>query len=510
MGMRLHSLPVLGLLVAASLPGVAFGELTLPGVFSDGLILQREKGARIWGWAEEGQKVTVTFAEQSDEAIAGADGRWEVILMNLTASAEGRVLEVTSGGKSRSIRDVLVGEVWLASGQSNMEWRVENSDGADEAIAASADPLLRVFQTPNIAKGELQRNLEGRWTSAGVETTGSFPAVGYYFAHRLREELAMPVAIIECAWGGKPVESFISSEALQELPEAQAIITRKEKAVAGWQPERANAKFEKALARWEVTKEGRRPSMPVNPAKNPRYHSTIYQGMIAPLVGFSLRGVIWYQGEANVGPATAPHYGELLSAMVADWRTRWQDSFPFYYAQLASFQEASDEPGLESGWVTVQDEMRRALTTIPKSGMAVLNDLGDAKDIHPGNKHEVGARLARYALVHDYGKAGVVTSGPLYTGAEVSGGRMLISFEHGQGLKSRDGAALKRFEIRAQDGAWQWAEKVEILGERVAVSASGIEEPFAVRYAWSPNPAGANLVNGAGLPASVFTTGEGD
>lgn len=487
---------------------LAPGELQLPSIFSDGLILQQEKGAKIWGWTDKGDKVTVTFADQEVMGTADATGRWEVVLDGLVASSQPRALVVTSGQEKKTIENVLVGEVWLASGQSNMEWKVKHSDGAAEAIAAPVDPLLRVYITPNVAKSEVQNDFPGKWYAANERTTGNFPAVAYYFAHRLREELGCPVAIIECAWGGKPVEAFMSAEALQELPQGAVLLERKAKALAKWNPETAIKRFEDRLALWESDKKGRRPVMPIDPAEHPNYHSTIYQGMIAPLVGYTVRGALWYQGESNADEVTAPHYGELLTAMVADWRSRWQDPFSFYYVHLANFQKATSEPGIENHWVTVQDEQRRALATIPNSGMAVANDIGDADDIHPGNKHEVGMRLSRFALARDYNKAGVVTSGPLFTKGEVAGETMILSFEHSKGLKSRDGKPLQRFEIRSQEGPWQWAENVEIDGDRVVVSSPEVTEPFAVRYGWAQNPVGANLVNGAGLPASVFTTEE--
>lgn len=508
--MRSPSFLAFSLFVSAFPTGSALGELTLPSVFSDGLILQREKGAKVWGWAGAGQKVVVTFGEQEKEGTAGSDGRWEVTLDDLAASAQGEVLWVRCGQESKRIEEVLVGEVWLASGQSNMEWKVKNSDGAEDAIASSADSLLRVFVTPNIAKSKVQKDFPGKWALAGAETTGSFPAVGYYFAHRLREELGVPVAIIECAWGGMPIEAFTSEEALRELSESAAILKKKERAIDGWDQEGASAKFEEALAVWEEDKEGRRPRMPVDPIENPRFHSTIYQGMIAPLAGFSIRGALWYQGEANANEMTASHYGELLTTMVADWRERWEDDFSFYYVQLANFQKPVSKAGTESQWVRVQDEMRRALETIPESGMAVINELGERDNIHPTNKHEVGARLARYALARDYDKAGIVTGGPLFAKGEVVGESVVITFENAKGLKSRDGESLKHFEIRSLGGPWHWAESVEVRGDQVAVSSSEVSEPVAVRYAWAQNPSEANLVNGAGLPASVFTTEEMD
>lgn len=245
--------------------------------------------------------------------------------------------------------------------------------------------------------------------------------------------------------------------------------------------------------------------MPVEPLLNSSMHSTIFNGMIAPIAGYGARGAIWYQGESNANGGTAQIYEELLGCLVDDWRARWGTELSFYYVQLANYRKVTTEPGAESDWVVVQDEMRRALDSIKRSGMAVTNDIGAANDIHPKNKQDVGTRLARWALGQDYGREEVVMSGPLFQKANEKDGKMILSFEHNAGLKSRDGGPLKRFEIKAEDGAWVWAE-AQIQEGKVIVWSEQIEDPEAVRYAWAENPEGANLVNGEGLPASCFTT----
>lgn len=485
--------------------GLASAALEMPSFFSDGMVLQRNGAAKVWGWEVEGAKVTVTFGEQNETAKTNSDGRWEVTFQGLQATGEGQPLTVTSGEQSKTINDVLVGEVWLASGQSNMEWKVSKSANAKAAIAGSEDPFLRVYISPNVAKAEPQIDFPGKWTAASPKTTGEMTAVGYYFAKRLREELQVPVGIIECSWGGKPVEAFISEEALKALPEAKIVLDKKAKAVAAWNPEVAQARFQKALAKWESDKKGRRPQLPESPEVNPSLASTIYQGMIAPLVGYGAKGAIWYQGESNANGGTASIYEELLGCMVADWRKRWGTDLSFYYVQLANFRAPSTEPGIVDDWATVQDEMRRALDSIKSSGMAVTNDIGAANDIHPTNKTDVGGRLARWALAKDYGNESVVVSGPLFKKSIQKDGKVSLQFEHNAGLKTRDGGPLKRFEIKAEDGAWMWAQ-AKIEGGNVIVWADGIDRPAAVRYAWASNPEGANLVNGEGLPASCFTT----
>ncbi|YCM42456.1 sialate O-acetylesterase [Verrucomicrobiaceae bacterium 227] len=504
---------ILSILTLASLP--ALGDLKVPAFFSDGMVLQRNSSAPIWGWADANSPVKVTFAGKDYATKADENGDWKVDLKGLAASDKGSDLVIAADGSTKKIQDVLVGEVWLASGQSNMEWNVSNSDGGKEEIASAKDPLLRVYVSKNVTSEEPAKDFAGTWLPTEPANTARFTAVGYFFAKKLRAEVGVPVGVIECSWGGKSVQAFTSKEALTDLPEAKPLLDQKAKALAGWDAKRAQSNFEKAkaahavkLAEWQKTKKGRAPrgpAMATHPALDSRQHSTIFNGMIAPLAGYGVRGAIWYQGESNANSTTARHYEELLGCMVSDWRARWGSEMSFYWVQLANFHQPTDKPGVESAWVTVQDEMRRALESIPSSGMAVINEIGTANNIHPPNKLDVGNRLARWALAKDYGKEGVVISGPLYTGVEKKGDKLVISFDHAKGLKSRDGKDLHRFEIAAEDGSWEWA-KAQIEGDKVILTSNKIKNPSKARYAWADNPKGANLVNGEGLPASCFTT----
>ncbi|MGJ8726186.1 MAG: sialate O-acetylesterase [Roseibacillus sp.] len=502
----MKSIPIfLTILVSSSSSQAA---IELPTFFSDGMVLQQQGQAKVWGWLEGKGEVKVSFGGKDLSSKTNEEGRWEVNFEGLEASSEGREMTITDGQESKVIKDVLVGEVWIASGQSNMEWTVDRSLNPAEEKAASEDPLLRVYLAPNVAQVEPQIDFSGKWTAASPATTGKMTAVGYFFARDLRKELGVPVGVIECSWGGKPVESFVSEEALQKLPEAKVVIDKKAQAVANWNEEESKAAFETQLAKWEENgKKGRKPQMRVEPLLNSSMHSTIFNGMIAPIAGYGARGAIWYQGESNANGGTAKIYEELLGCLVGDWRKRWGTELSFYYVQLANYRKVTTEPGVESDWVVVQDEMRRALDSIKRSGMAVANDIGAANDIHPKNKQDVGSRLARWALGQDYGREDVVMSGPLFQKATEKDGRMILSFEHNAGMKSRDGGPLKRFEIKAEDGAWIWAE-AQIEEGKVIVWSDKVEDPEAVRYAWAENPEGANLVNGDNLPASCFTTEE--
>ncbi|MDP0490238.1 MAG: sialate O-acetylesterase [Verrucomicrobiota bacterium JB023] len=481
--------------------GVMEASLEVPSFFSEGMVLQQGGGAAVWGTSGAGKDVTLTFAGKEYQTKAATDGKWTIKLDELAASSEGKELTITSDGDNLFISDVVVGEVWIASGQSNMEWALSRLPNYQDEVETAQDDLLRVYVSQNAATATPQTDFPGHWKSTQPENTASFTAVGYFFAKRLREELDVPVGVIECAWGGKPVQAFASEEALEKLPEAKKLLAAKARAVAAWDDDKEEERYQALVEKFK--KEGRkgRPVRRPHPSVSPRNAGTIFNGMIAPITGYGARGVIWYQGESNSKPGEAEHYEELLGSLVADWRSRWGSDLSFYWVQLANFIRK----GESEEWVTVQDEMRRALDSIPNSGMAVINDIGNAKNIHPKNKVDVGERLARWALEKNYGVEVGAVCGPLFDKAAKEGKRMVVSFKHSEGLKSRDGNALQRFEIADKKGAWK-AAKAKIDDGKVVVWHDEVEEPTGVRYAWTDNPTGANLVNGDGLPASCFTT----
>ena len=455
-------------------------DIRLPAFFSDRMVLQQETGANIWGWVATNQEVKVSFAGQTESVKADKDGKWKITLRGLKSSNKGAELTITAGGETKKINDVVVGEVWIASGQSNMEWIVAKSTSR-EAASLAEDDLLRVYVSKNVTAERELTNFPGSWMLTKPDQTLKFTAVGYEFAKSLRERLDIPVGIIECAWGGKPVESFISEEALKVLPESKFVLDRKAIAKKNWRKGTKN-----------------------NPDLNAGFHSTIYNGMIAPIAGYSARGAIWYQGESNANRGTDTIYGELLECLIQDWRKRWDSNLSFYYVQLANFNR-----GNNSSWVNVQDEMRRLLDDdnmqAGNIGMATINDIGHPTDIHPTNKKDVGERLARWALSQDYGIKNIVISGPLYKSHELKGDKIEISFDHAQGLKSRDGEALGSFEVAGDDGKWVPAKAV-ISGDKILVHSAEVKAPIHARYAWLSFPKDANLVNGEGLPTSCFIT----
>lgn len=516
----MRSLPLLTALLLS--PAFALAELSVPQFFSDHMLLQRETDAAIWGKTDPDAEVTVSFKGETASAKADNNGAWKIEIPTGEADAEGAELIITSGDDSITIADVLVGEVWFASGQSNMYFTMDRVEAYEELIAKSDLPSIRVFNAPLVTAVEPQDDIEGEWTPASPDTIPGYSAVAFFFVKKLHEELGIPIGLIKSAWGGKPVETFTSREALNTLPGTKALVDATLEADASYDPEKARAAYEMKVKNWETAMEaargksaeerrriGRKPSEPKRPLDTEGKPGVLFNSMIHPFVGYTMRGAIWYQGEGNAKSGAVP-YDQTLPLMINDWRERWGDDLSFYYVQLANFREPTTEPGDNDPWPLLQDRMRLVLDTTPKTGMAIINDTGEAKDIHPKNKHDVGERLALWALAKDYGKD-ITYSGPLFESSEVRDGKIAVTFEQvGDGLKARDGGELQRFEIAGADKAWHWAD-AEIEGkDTVLVSSPAVEKPAAVRYAWAANPEGANLVNSEGLPASVFRTDDWD
>ncbi len=510
------------LAILLALPGTLLAELSVPHFFSDHMLLQRETSAAIWGQADPDAEVSITFKGETASTTANAHGSWKIEIPTGKADAVGAELTITSGDDALTIADVLVGEVWFASGQSNMYFTMNRVEAYEELIAKSDFPSIRVFNAPLVTSVEPQNDIEGEWTLASPETIPGYSAVAFFFVKKLHEELGIPIGLIKSAWGGKPVETFTSREALDTLPGTKALVDATLEADASYDPEKAQAAYEAKLKNWETAmaaakgksaeerrRVGRAPAPPKRPLDTEGKPGVLFNSMIHPFVGYTMRGAIWYQGEGNAKEGAVP-YDQTLPLMINDWRERWGDDISFYYVQLANFREPTTEPGDNDPWPLLQDRMRLVLDTTPKTGMAIINDTGEARDIHPKNKHDVGERLALWALAKDYGKD-ITYSGPLFESSEVRDGKIAVTFEQvGEGLKARDDGELQRFEIAGADKVWHWAD-AKIEGEdTVLVSSPKVEQPAAVRYAWAANPEGANLVNSEGLPASVFRTDDWD
>jgi sialate O-acetylesterase len=522
--MRSHKSPwLLAVCLAVVTVFPALAEIRIPSFFSDHMVLQRDADVPVWGWGKPGEAVTVSFGGQEKKAKAGKDGTWRVTLDGVKASAVPTVLKVEGADRTITVKDVLVGEVWICSGQSNMQWPVSNAMNAAEEIAAADHPGIRMFLTELQTAGEPKTDTVGRWEVCHPESVAQFTAVGYFFGRELHEELGIPVGLIRTAWGGTRSEAWTSKEAIEADEAAGPMNEAWAKVQGAWDAGKAKENFEAALAKWEAQtakikkvnaklpageakkRFPRRPVIAVEPVTDRNHPSSIYNAMIAPFVPYAVQGAIWYQGESN--RQRAAQYRSIFPAMIEDWREQWDDDLSFYFVQLANFQPASTEPGTPSDWAELQEAQTMTLEKLDDVGMAVTNDIGAADNIHPTNKQEVGRRLALWALAKDYEREDLVYSGPLYKKMRVKDGKAIIEFDHvGGGLAIRDGcSSLGRFEIAGEDKVWHWAEAV-IKGERVVVSSAEVAEPAAVRYAWASNPEGANLINGEGLPASLFRT----
>ena len=508
---RTVTMVCLAFLVAGGLiPFPAEADVKLPAIVGPNMVLQRDIPVPIWGWADPGEEVTVTFAGQTKTTKAAADGCWAIRLDPLTAGGPG-VLTV-AGKNTVKLENVLVGEVWLCSGQSNMGMTVARSNNANEEIAAAKFPSIRLFGVPLVGTQEPQYDCKGAWAECSPQTVGNFTAVGYFFGREIHENIDLPVGLINCSWGGSSCEAWIRRSALEVDSRYESMLKSWDDRCANFDPEKAQAVYQKQLAKWKTQSEkakaeGTKPPRRPRPARDPRngQHrpANLYNGMVLSVKPFGLRGAIWYQGESNAGRAY--QYRHLFPTLINSWRLDWQQGdFPFYFVQLANFHAVKPEPG-DSAWAELREAQSMALET-PNTGQAVIIDIGDARDIHPKNKQDVGKRLALWALTKDYGQD-VVYYGPKYKSTAVKGNTIVLDFDHiGGGLVAKGGGPLEGFTIAGDDKVFVWAE-ARIVGDTIEVSSPKVAKPAAVRYAWADNPI-CNLYNKEGLPASPFRTDE--
>jgi sialate O-acetylesterase len=452
---RLVRWVVLGWIAAVWASAVS-AAVTLPAVIGDNMVLQRGRAVPIWGRADAGEEVTVTLAQQTLATKAGDDGCWKVVLSKLDPGEPLKMTVKGSSGSAITLKNILVGEVWAGSGQSNMEWTVTNSKDAKAEIAAAKYPNIRLFTVTKKKAVEPQTDCQGKWVECSPETVPGFSAVAYFFGRQLYKDLNVPIGLIHTSWGGTAAELWTSRKTLEADPDL------------------------KSLAHGES--------------------SSLYNGMIAPLIPLAIRGAIWYQGESNAGRAY--QYRTLFPAMIANWRQAWgQGDFPFGFVQLAPFRYGNSDPAC---WAELCEAQRMTLDSAPNTGMAVTVDVGDVQDIHPKNKQEVGRRLALWALAKVYGKD-IVYSGPLYKSMAVEGDKIRVQFEHvGGGLTTSNGKPLSEFTVAGADEKFVHATAA-IEGQSIVVHSDAVPQPVAVRFAWR-DTAQPNLVNKEGVPAGPFRT----
>jgi sialate O-acetylesterase len=490
-------------------------DVKLPSVLSDGLVLQQGMKVNIWGTADPGERVTVTLGNQQASGVADSVGQWNVKLGPLNA---GGPFTMTFAGKNTiTLHDVFVGEVWVCSGQSNMEMPVGtnaqgwtgNVNNYQDEMARADYPMLRLFTVQKAVAGKPQRDVNGYWVAARPQTVGEFSAVGYFFGRELLKVLNVPIGMIHSSWGGTPAESWTSHGTLESDPEFKSILDAESKLLSPYP--KVFEDFEQQVRQWRQDSDKAEsdgasvpaaPTVPDDPRRNPWRPAGLFNAMVMPITPYAIRGAIWYQGESNA--ARAVQYRKLFPAMIRDWRRVWEEGdFPFLFVQLANW--GMDNP--HSSWPELREAQLKTLS-LPKTGMAVTIDIGDGSDIHPKNKQEVGYRLALAAQAIAYGRD-VMYSGPIYESMAVEGDKIRLRFRYVYGglvAKNSSTWAPSGFEIAGNDHKFVDAE-AKIDGDTVVVHSDKVARPVAVRYAWAMNP-WCNLYNRAGLPASPFRTDE--
>ena len=468
--------------------------VTLPAVLSDHMVVQRNLPVHIWGWASAGEAVTVAFRGGSDTALADSLGQWSVYLP--PGEAGGPFPMTIKGENAIEFSDVLVGDVWVASGQSNMEFTLVEAVNGPAEIAAANHPPIRLFQVDHAVSEYPLDNVKAQpWTACTPETAATFSAVAYFFARQLEEKEHVPIGLIESNWGGTPAEAWTSMSGLGS--DASLIPVFLSWSSLADEYSAKQRRLELARQAQEKAKaEGRKPEdLPWEPNERLSWSPAgLFNAMIAPLTPFPIRGAIWYQGESNTGADRAAIYRLLFQTMIRDWRRAWgQGDFPFLFVQIANFKASS-------AWPEVREAQRKTLDLV-NTGMAVTIDIGDPDNIHPKNKQDVGLRLALAAEAISYGEK-VEYSGPLFRHVTRADDSLNVWFDHAQSGLVAKGGSLTGFQIAGSDRKFVPAEAV-IEGDHVRVSSPTVKDPVVVRYAWSSTP-DASLFNGAGLPASPF------
>jgi sialate O-acetylesterase len=434
----------LSLLFVSWTTNFTWADVRLPQIISDHMVVQRDMPINIWGWADPGEQVTVAFVDTTMETEADEHGHWKVSFERQSADAISHRMNI-QGNNEITIDDVLIGEVWLGSGQSNMEMPMDET-GDTKAITAADHPQIRLFHITHAKANEPSQDVDAAWKPCSPASVHTFSAPLYFFGRRIENELGVPIGLINSSWGGSPIEQWTPAD-----------------------PDGAE----------------------------------MYNAMIAPLQEFPIRGILWYQGEANVYHSKGMKYLHQMETLIRGWRGAWGQGLPFYYVQIAPW----DYSGYPPGQVPELRDAQRKCLHVPLTGMVVTTDLVDPAgllDGHPRNKRDVGARLARWALAKTYGRDDLVFSGPLYESCEVTEDRVRLRFRHAEGLKSSDGKPLREFEVAGEHGHFVPAT-AEIDGDTIVVYADMVPLPTQVRFGWRTltNP---NLVNEADLPASPFNT----
>jgi len=508
---------VLIVTIVFSVPLASMADVRPAGLFTNNMVIQRETQAPVWGWADAGEKVTVT-GSWGGSATTTADqaGKWKVTLQ--TPTAGGPYTITFKGNNTVQLKNVLSGEVWLCSGQSNMQWPVSKADNPSEEAANANYPQIRHFWVERNAVLEETDDCKRDWKVCSPDTVSDFSATAYFTGRELHKHLNVPVGLLTTAWGGTCVEAWTPFAEQADDPFALKRKAAMDEKAKDYSPEKARARYDQQLKNWkkkfaqakaQKKRAPRHPRLQGDPRLNPNYPGNLYNGMIHPLLSFAIKGALWYQGEANAkNLASAEHYRVQLDCMVRSWRKEWGQDFPFYAIQLPNFKEPQVHPvESENIWPVVRESFVHVAQNTPGVSTCAMIDIGEAENIHPRNKQDVGRRMASTILNKTYGKDSPTT--PFMKSFAVEGDRVVVKYDYtGSGLVVK-GDKLKGFAIAGADKQFVWADaRIEHRdGEDcVVVSSKAVTNPVAVRYAWADNPVGCNLYSKEGFPASPFRT----
>ena len=486
----------------------ARAEVRLPDILADSMVLQQNQKVPIWGWAEAGETVVVKFQKQKLTVVADGSGKWRVDLKPLKLTYEPQTLTV-AGKNTIELKDILVGEVWLVAGQSNMQRLLRETANGDEVQKQANHPNIRLFNASRDVAFKKKPGKLGFWQPTTPESVAEFSAAGYYFGVEMENALKVPIGLINSSYGGSQAEAWTPVAYLNANPDLKATVER----TKIWDEERPRVKVEyaEAIKKWREDSDKQKASG-AKPSPSPgvpdalrdyRVASSIYDGMIEPLVPFAIKGAIWYQGESN--EARAEQYNILLPVMIKAWRDRWgEGTFPFGIIQLPNYRKPQDQP-VDEAWSFVREAQRRTAFNTPNTGLIVTIDIGEANDIHPKNKLDVGKRMAVWALKDVYGRK--LSDSPKLRKYEIKGSKIILTFDDvGTGLKLKDGDKLDEFAIAGADKKFVWADAKIVGKNNIEVSSPDVKNPLAVRYAFNNNPKHPNLTNDSNLPAAPFRT----
>ena len=479
----------------------AIAELRMSSVFGDSMVVQRDKPIHIWGWTQPGQEVTAQLAGHDGACTSDGDGRFDLHIDPLPAGGPHQL--VVKADETKTFQDVLVGEVWLCSGQSNMQWSVDQANDPDLEKLTANFPNIRLITVPQVGTQQPQYDFEGQWEACSPQTVGQFSAVGYFFGRQLHQTLDVPIGLIDNAWGGSAAEAWVRRDRLESGGNFADLLKKWDDLEATYDWEAEQAKHEQRLAKWQETKKGRRPSLR-NPLLGQHRPANLYNGVLMPVLGYTIRGTIWYQGESN--SSRAYQYRDLFPLMIKSWREDWkQGDFPFYWVQLADFRAETPEPA-ESDWAELREAQTMTMSKLPNTGEAVILNLGEATDIHPKNKQDVAKRLARWALANDYGME-IPYQSPTYESMVVTtNGRVNIDFVGvGAMIDTFDVKEPIGFTVAGEDRKFVAAEAKIVDKNTIQVWSEKVENPVAVRYGWADNPV-CNVQSAEGLPLTPFRT----